>query len=486
MTRRSQMVVVAAFAVWLTVPLVLAAFGVGSNFSELEERHLTALPAWSVDRLIDSELYKDLARAFGDRVPLRVSALSLDAWIDLAVFGDSPNPDVLIGRDGWLFDRWSVVGVGEATTVPQDEVATTPRDIVSQLTEMSRILDASGRRLIVLIVPDKESIYPELLGPIDSVAKTSRAWRQELQAAFADANLPGYIDGWQAMEALKARSDEDIYWPNDTHWTSGGALEATRQIVDRLDPTLWDESAVKSRPGGHHGDLAKLIGLPTWIESTEYWLKRNVRVKIVAQEKSRRRMVALNKRTRRFMPQVLSIHDSFGARYLSMLPQYLAKSTWISWIRGIPDGKLVSIVDEFARADVIILESVERLLASRLPGNTGYLPAHLLGTLFDDLPRIELGPVGGSQSDRIDLPPAESDTSRYFVFDIGPTVKEATVLGIRTDVMVGDMTWTKAAVHVVRSSDGGRRVVARLPADAVAVKIRPSKFEVDVVSLVDV
>ncbi len=476
MRRPDKTVVVAAFIAWLTIPLLLMMLGVESRFLELEKRSPASLPSNAVSRLADSLFYTEVAAAFRDRVPLRVPALGLDAWIDLEIFGDSPNPEVLIGSDGWLFDRQSVIGVCEKPIQP--------RRVVANFVEISRVLRASGRRFVVVVAPNKEAIYPERLGAAGPLAHCAQEWRQEIRALLSSADLPDYIDLWGAMEGLKARANEDIYWPHDTHWTSESAIEVSRLIVEQLRPGLWDDGVVRSRPHSSPGDLASKIGLPTSIERTLYEVERDVRVKIVARKKGRlRRLSTVGKNQRRFKPNVLSIYDSFGLRYLGMLPQFLRRSTWVSW-RGLPNGKLTSIIDEFVRANVVVLESVERSLASRFSGSARNVPAHLIAALLDELPRTALAP-SALPDGAFDLPPAGTDSSRYVVFDIGPLVDEATALRIRAAAQDSDGTWGHVAIHVVKSPQGERRVVVRLSATARAVRIRPPKLDVGDVSLVD-
>ncbi len=79
-------------------------------------------------------------------------------------FGVSPAPNVMIGRDGWLFF------LGEDGTAFDRFYRGTPavadaeiQSVVAELKRRERFLAARHIGYVVTIVPDKASIYPENL-----------------------------------------------------------------------------------------------------------------------------------------------------------------------------------------------------------------------------------------------------------------------------------------------------------------------------------
>jgi SGNH hydrolase-like domain, acetyltransferase AlgX len=467
MRRWERIIVALVFVAWLVAPLVLLALGGKSDFAALENRRPARAPAVTLAAVTDPQFYAAVARTFGDRVPLRAEALALDSWIDLEVFGDSPNPEVLVGADDWLY-LFDAVAKPCVDRIP-------PWHAVANLRRISRILEASGRRLVVAVAPDKVSIYPERLGPSVSLSRCSRKYRLRLRTFLRQAELPGYVDLWQGLEDLKARAAEDVYWAQDTHWTFAGALEATRLIVDRLDPGLWNESAVKPRARvRHRGDLARMIGLPTPREATRYDIQRRVQVTLARSGRFRRMTVAC--RADCFRPRVLVVIDSFGELFVGNLAQYLEESTWVRWSQ-LPGEGLAAIVDELAGAEVVIFESVERMAFVRFARFSRDLPARLIDRLRDELPVTDLDVVSvpssaGPPRLELELPAVAPDADRYLVIDVASSPAGAAAGRLSIAMRRAEnLRWQAVRGLEVGSGAGVRRLVAELPNISLTVQI---------------
>ncbi|MEM7587599.1 MAG: hypothetical protein AAF560_29695, partial [Acidobacteriota bacterium] len=479
MSPAGQRLVVTAFAVGLGLPLCLLVLGVDSGFAALEKRPPARIPGWSIGSSVEPAFYADVAHAFADRVPLRVEAVVLDAWLDVELFGDSPNPEVLLGADGWLFRRQAVVGPRRPEALER---------AVDTVGRVSRILATSGRQLVFLVAPDKAAIYPEKLGPSADLARPGSLSRQRARALLQEAEMPGYLDLWTAMEQLKQVSAETTYWPRDTHWKPESIVEGARLIAGALDPALWDADAVAVEPGmRHRSDLAGMIGLPRQEQGTSYEVRRNVEVRRAgAADKSPVRLVTHGAEPL-FRPRVLAVTDSFGDDWLGILSQYFADSTWISWSE-LPRERLVSIVNELARTEVVIIETVERAMIGRWSRRSRGLPSHLVARLLDDLPStpLELPPAASGPS-QIRLQPAlsaaqRSESERYLVLDLA--ADESAARRLRVEAR-DPRDWQRVPSRVVPYA-GGWRVVSPLPAGTRQLMIRPSLASVAAARVVDI
>ena len=474
MSRFSQALVASAFAAWLATPLILLLLGHTSDFAELEKRPAAESPKLTAAALFDSRFYAGLTATFADRIPLRVEAVAADAWIDMQLFGDSPSPGVLLGKEGWLFSRDSIMARCD------DDV--TPREVVASLRQIDRIFRASGRRFLLLIAPNKEAIYPEYLGSAEGLTACTRNFRREVRSLLEGAGIAEYIDLWEVLESLKARTDGEVYWPHDTHWTSESALEATRQIVERLAPDLWDESEMVISPArGHRGDLADVIGLPTWDYTRSHDVDRAGRVATV--KRHRGRFTRLAAPGEAFPQPVLVVLDSFGRMIQGNLAQFLADSTWIAW-PTLSSKASGSMIRQFSRAEVIIVQSVERALSARFGRRGKELAIHLAGHLLGELPATRLDfeqargrgyqlqprglvPEAGATRVIFDLPARASGVDRYVVvaFDrseIHPVI----------EVKRRGQRWQDAGTLELKPMSGRQRVGVVIPPAAELVSIR--------------
>ncbi len=461
MSRLSKIFVTLTFAAWLATPLALIAFGAGSGFANLERRRPAKLPEFATAAILDSRLYAGLADYFADRVPLRVRAVAADSWLDLNLFGDSPSRKVVLGADGWLFSRESMMAACK------DRVSA--RKVVATIRGIDRVLRASGRRFIFLVAPNKAAVYPEYLGSATSLAGCSRAFRQQLRSRLRQAEIPDSIDLWQALESLKGRTDREIYFPHDTHWTADAALEATRRIVERLAPALWDESRVVTTFGRRHrGDLSNMIGLPTWDATVAHKIARGVKVKFIQRSQFDRRSASGDV----LQERVLLIDDSFGRMYRHSLSQFLGDGTWIHWGSFISPRHRASMMGQLARAEVVVLEVVERLLAGLSGHSWQDIPVRLADELSAELPAAELDlglVVAQAQPSRVvlDLPPAAPGVVRYLIVDLEGSDRRPRVVA-----KIPGRRWRQVRSVDLSTGAAGRRFGAEIPPGVTTVAIR--------------
>jgi hypothetical protein len=359
MKRSTQIAIIGFFALVVFVPLL--GFVIGFRSGEIENRELTGVPEVSAPNLVDEEFYSDLTQAYTDRVPFRDDAVAADAWIDVEVFGDSPNPTVGIGADDWLFhaDTWKPM-CGE---VDVDQATETMRGLTNVLT-------AAGKPAAFVIAPDKGGVYPDQLGQLEASFDCADQRRAQLRAALAADPPIGWIDAWALTADLRATTDELIYYPHDTHWTTYTAVEIAERIVNELEEGAWDEGGVKYK-GTHayNGDLANLMGLPRTQEINRYDVNRN-NVKLDRVQSGQRKItkyVAETKQNATILPgRALVIHDSFGNPLQRPLANHFEETWFVHWRllkQGIVDFEELAAIA--AESNYVVIEVVERLSYER-------------------------------------------------------------------------------------------------------------------------
>jgi alginate O-acetyltransferase complex protein AlgJ len=177
------------------------------------------------------------------------------------------NPQVYVGRDGWLFYRPAVDFLtgpgfldpavlearrlgGDAWTEP---VEPDPRPA---LVELHRQLAARGIRLLVMPTPVKAAIHPERLTP---------------RAARPPLRNPSEADLFRSLEAegiavLDVAPLVPQYLATDSHWTPAGLERVARALADRVRgelPAIPDPGyRSEERPVTGTGDLVRLLKLP--------------------------------------------------------------------------------------------------------------------------------------------------------------------------------------------------------------------------------
>lgn len=98
-------------------------------------------------------------------------------------------------------------------------------------------LSARGIKYLLIISPNKQSVYPEyMMKDWQQVQGTSRL--QQLVAAYPTLAETAMVD---LASSLRGQKDEEpLYFQSDTHWTHNGAYLAYLSIAERLESLVPD------------------------------------------------------------------------------------------------------------------------------------------------------------------------------------------------------------------------------------------------------
>ncbi len=232
---------------------------------------VTGLPAWAADHLpfrdVTVRAVDGISQGvFGEPSPLGVPlgrsqlpvgpaspvvpAVPPESFIPSSDANPGVFPLVVLGEEGWLYFGVDV----EAKCAPGRPLGET----VDAVNRLRGVVEASGRRFILVVAPDKSTVESEFL-PSDypgrdcAQAGTREFWSQVTGRA-------GAVDLRGPLEELSSRV-EPVYHPLDTHWTDRGALLLTTVLAERIAP--GSTNTWKIAPGGiiqSEADLPRLIG----------------------------------------------------------------------------------------------------------------------------------------------------------------------------------------------------------------------------------
>ncbi|MBI4879423.1 MAG: hypothetical protein HY812_07145 [Planctomycetes bacterium] len=362
-------------------------FLLGWGGDQIENRRLVELPAFSWRGLMNSDYLQALNAYLNDHVPFRGKAVEVDARCDLRVFGDSPNPRVEIGRDGWLFLSETVF------TPPWSREMRL--EAARRVLKLQRIVENSGRTFVFLPAPNKEAIYPDKLARLGRREEFGEPLRREIRDLLFGAPDRARIDMWTILEEAKRTSDRFLYRPMDQHWTDGVSLLAAREIIASVRPGLWEEEAAKSAGVvRREGALSRMIGLPADDVQEEFVVCREGAQTTVLAERTPHGPSVIETRGERPLieEEALFFHDSFLAPAKLKLAPYFRRSTFIHW-RGfetLPQGGGEYLRRYLALFHVIVLQTFEAHMFHWLVENTPGMVEDFVAALFDDLDAREV------------------------------------------------------------------------------------------------
>lgn len=344
---------------------------------QIESRPVRDAPKLdSVSDLIDSAYWSEISGSIEDRMALRANAARIRPILRRDVFnpewlGVSRNKDVLAGADNWLFYTPSL-GSGY-TTIEETESTLAQIDMWFET-------HSEDREVVLFVVPDKATIYPELLGEAARELYESKLDQRELIHRWVAREEDPIPDVITPMRASADSSPDPIYEPAGSHFNGLGAMVLTEMMIEWAQPGAWDPSFVtRTWEEKRVPELARLAWI--WDRQDNFYGVEVVRPGItrtlthvagetIEGEQTRDAIAKTQGQPARFVSEgdglipgrTLIIHDSFVGLYMRpSLSRYFEDVSFVHIDRITPEG-LVGALDVYDR---VIIECVERLFVGR-------------------------------------------------------------------------------------------------------------------------
>lgn len=200
---------------------------------------------------------------FDDHFGFRRQLIRADNVLRARWLGVSPSPEVVIGREGWLFYAGQQ-GIDQYRAIDpftEDELDAWQR----RLEETNEWLADRGVSYVVLFGPAKPTVYPEHLPAwIRKVREESRL--DQLLARMRAETDVAILDPRADFQRAKGWG-LNLYRKTDTHWTRAGGLVAYQVLARELAKSFpsievlaLSDFDVEMR-AHRGGDIAQLMGL---------------------------------------------------------------------------------------------------------------------------------------------------------------------------------------------------------------------------------
>lgn len=239
-----------------------------------ENRRLASLPGTNGVRLSRT----NLRAYFKDHIGFRNALVQTHGAIKLTAFRSATTSDVIVGKDGWLFNNLplTVDAYTGELECNEESVGKWRSTLVQRGDYLAKKQIAYG----IVLVPDKQFIYPEFLP--DAIAQNSSgSYTERLIRQLHQPNVR-VIELFAALR--KAKPDGELFYCGDTHWNGRGIVAGYKAVLRQLGtilPALADdrlcnyEVVTNERVAGQN-ELYRLIG----VESVEK--EPRIHAKVVA------------------------------------------------------------------------------------------------------------------------------------------------------------------------------------------------------------
>lgn len=325
-----------------------------SDFQAQPGKFLTAHPLmqayWSFTQL--PEKYQDY---FANNFFLRKQGVTANDEI-LFRLGNSIFPNALVGKEGWLYltdeDNLSYYQCDQPFT--QEELDR----IVKNVESMQGFSRKNGAEFLLLIAPNKESIYPEFLPA--GIGTSGKACRMDQAiGALRSAGLD-VIDLREPLRAAKPSGQ--LYYRTDTHWNDAGAFLAYQIVASELEkafPALdtWSAGDFRKEAQVKSGDLSNLVPLVNPL-SEEAEVLQPVRERKAQIRQGDGEKTIISEAENPANPNAVVFRDSF---FMGLLP-FFAENFNHAVYRWSTDFDENLIATE--KPDLVIYELAERYLGT--------------------------------------------------------------------------------------------------------------------------
>lgn len=388
---KRQLTALVSALIFFATPALMWVFGMRAG--EIENHKLAAFPSitdgWG--------LFTGLDDWATDNLPFRPGAVDATGWVSETFFGEpapfdqggggaptgplpgSPSEEprqdetdptegqtdgseqagfrqVVNGEDGWMYYGSDAL----SKCRPLQPLSTT----IEQFVKLRDAIESSGRTFVLVLVPDKTTMVPEYLpdtypGKDCAAPVTPELWQQSVSIA-------GAMDMRPRLANAAERSDRPVYYPQDTHWTSEGALEMLKAVANEIDPEITDSWRIQLKDTTNNAaDLPPLIGKKGVNEVHNYRLRPDGRYDRV--RKNTADLIGPKHYTSKRLTGMITtpaavLGDSFLVGVSGYLPAAFTDVT-VQYYRSAenkPDEAIKTITD----SEIVVVEVVERNVAA--------------------------------------------------------------------------------------------------------------------------
>ena len=184
-----------------------------------------APPRMYTQALLDSQYYKAFDQYYNDSFSLRSPLIFAKRWIDFHVFRMTDDPDVHVGKEGWLYSRRSIENLRKEA---RDNIAVAER-IALNLYTLEKVFEASGRRFFFMVAPSKSTIYPEFVGYAPHCKARHRSLYDLLLEAIGDLPMKNFVRFDLLLSDAKSNYAL-LYDKTGAYWNELGAMVAAGAI----------------------------------------------------------------------------------------------------------------------------------------------------------------------------------------------------------------------------------------------------------------
>lgn len=263
-------------------------------------------------------------------------------------------PGVLAGKEGWLYltDEDNITDYQCVQPFNDQELTS----LVENVRNLRSYYESQGILFLLIIAPNKESIYPEFLP--DNIRRIGEHCRMDQAIDSLSSSGEDVLDLRDILFSKKASTQ--LYYKTDTHWNDKGAFLAYQAIIAKMqskfpDMKSWSISDFEPVTKTFKGDLSNLIPMHRPFEENSIFLTPILQREAVLSEGEDWRY-AISTMPNTDLPRAVVFRDSFFMGLLPYMAEHFSKAVYF-WSFDVNDEIIKN-----EKPDIVIYEIAQRYL----------------------------------------------------------------------------------------------------------------------------
>lgn len=215
-----------------------------------ENRDLSSFPDFVTEDGFNTDFFNEFSTYISEHFAFRGKLVALDSEIKYRLLHSPSDSQVILGKNGWYFFDATLDDYA-GVTLKGEEL----EQIAENLKEVCEGYEALGKKPLIMLVPNKNAIYPEYM-PTRFGTKVEENNRIKLQALLKQKNVP-YLD--VASVLLEGKESDEVYLHQDTHWNNTGARLVMNAMYQKLGIDITYSLDDYVLEDSHESDLGKIL-----------------------------------------------------------------------------------------------------------------------------------------------------------------------------------------------------------------------------------
>lgn len=247
----------------MVVLILIIPFGfmtIRPTTTSTEKKELAVWPELQKNEKLNIDYFEEIGMYFDDHFAFRQEMVDANGRIRSALFRTSANEQVILGNENWLYFSDTLPDYQGTNEFTDREMFI----IKHNLNLMNNYVDTLGAKMVLLIAPNKNSLYTEMV-PYH-VVRGEESNLDKLQSQLEGMN----IESVNLKQAFLEEEDV-LYFESDTHWNSKGALLAYNELFQTLGIEHETYKNIPYKESKEHiGDLSEMLFPITAEEEVDY------------------------------------------------------------------------------------------------------------------------------------------------------------------------------------------------------------------------